>query len=477
MLAWFCALEFAACGHVTLNQRLDATAPSVSVRCLQVPPDPRCQTPRGALVGFAVSGGGSRAARYTAAIFEQLDHVSVKPADAEVRLMDEVDVISSVSGGSVASAYYVARRPTAPLRPDQAESDKFWPQFKSDMETDFECSMVTATIFNPANWSPSRSLSDVMAGRFAAKLYGELTLSDIATRAADPANGVPYLLINTTLYDGPHDKDANSDVWGRKFVFTGLPSHRFVSTAYRFGGGSVLDSAIEPVLLSNLASDWTSYPLARAVMSSATFPLVFRPLYVRDYAREPPVDVPLGDGGLYDNQGIETLLESTLEYVNDPAKARRLFIIAIDGSAPYAFSGSNFDEVPASVSIMERRASLFAQRYYEQSVLPNLPDAKTDPRVRILFVHFADPALAAIDQGKYLKLRAIGTRFHIAAEDVTLLDWSVHTQFSGGFKKQWYPGGPEQTLREAIEDSLKWAAERPMRPSRMNPAGGEDGHL
>ncbi len=83
MLGWLCALEFVACGHVTLNQRLDPTTQSKSVRCLQVPPDARCQTPRGALVGFAVSGGGSRAARYTAAVFEQLDQVSVKRADAD----------------------------------------------------------------------------------------------------------------------------------------------------------------------------------------------------------------------------------------------------------------------------------------------------------------------------------------------------------------------------------------------------------
>src|SRR5689334_18107905 len=48
-------------------------------------------------VGIAVSGGGSRAANFTAACFFALEDAGIMP---------HVRYISSVSGGSVAAAYY-----------------------------------------------------------------------------------------------------------------------------------------------------------------------------------------------------------------------------------------------------------------------------------------------------------------------------------------------------------------------------------
>ena len=75
--------------------------------------EPECTTPApdaDVLVGVAVSGGGSRAAMFAAAGLEALGKLRVGPEHRS--LLEQVSYISSVSGGSLASAYYVVRKPT-----------------------------------------------------------------------------------------------------------------------------------------------------------------------------------------------------------------------------------------------------------------------------------------------------------------------------------------------------------------------------
>jgi hypothetical protein len=60
------------------------------------------------LVGVALSGGGSRAALFAAAGLEALGRVRVPGGGS---LLEWAGYISSVSGGSVAAAYYASRKP------------------------------------------------------------------------------------------------------------------------------------------------------------------------------------------------------------------------------------------------------------------------------------------------------------------------------------------------------------------------------
>lgn len=76
--------------------------------CTQPAPD------REVLVGLSVSGGGSRAALYAASAFETLSQLRVGPEQHS--LLEQVSYISSVSGGSLASAYYNVLKPPARCR-------------------------------------------------------------------------------------------------------------------------------------------------------------------------------------------------------------------------------------------------------------------------------------------------------------------------------------------------------------------------
>src|SRR2546425_550538 len=58
------------------------------------------------LLMLAFSGGGTRAAALDYGVLEELARTGVGPPSEQHRLLDEVDLISSVSGGSFTAAYY-----------------------------------------------------------------------------------------------------------------------------------------------------------------------------------------------------------------------------------------------------------------------------------------------------------------------------------------------------------------------------------
>ena len=61
------------------------------------------------IIGIAFSGGGSRAAYFSAAGLEALSRLRLSPQSPS--LLERVAYISSVSGGSVASSYFVMEKP------------------------------------------------------------------------------------------------------------------------------------------------------------------------------------------------------------------------------------------------------------------------------------------------------------------------------------------------------------------------------
>src|SRR4029450_13712058 len=65
----------------------------------------------GLLVGLAISGGGSRAATFAAAVLEALARIPVRDAGGQRSVLERGQDISSVSGGSLATGYFAARKP------------------------------------------------------------------------------------------------------------------------------------------------------------------------------------------------------------------------------------------------------------------------------------------------------------------------------------------------------------------------------
>ncbi len=64
-------------------------------------------------VVLAFSGGGNRAAALSYGVLEELARTEIVWEGQRRRLLDEVDMISSVSGGSFTAAYYALYSPTS----------------------------------------------------------------------------------------------------------------------------------------------------------------------------------------------------------------------------------------------------------------------------------------------------------------------------------------------------------------------------
>ena len=62
------------------------------------------------MVSLAFSGGGTRAAAFSFGVLQELDRTRIRDRGKNVSLLDRVDFVSGVSGGSVLAAYYGLRK-------------------------------------------------------------------------------------------------------------------------------------------------------------------------------------------------------------------------------------------------------------------------------------------------------------------------------------------------------------------------------
>jgi predicted acylesterase/phospholipase RssA len=336
--------------------------------------DPDCVTPApdsDILVGLAVSGGGSRAALFAAAAMEALAKIRIGPEHRS--LIEQVGYISSVSGGSLASAYFAVRKPTheTPVLTQDGkmteEYQAFFNGFKNDMTQDFESMVLKRQIFgfrpfNPA-WA-ARSLFDIVD-----ESLGGMRYDGLARRQAQGDS--PRLIINTTLYNN-----------GRRFILTALPQedsqYDILADVKRLSPTKKLDEENERFLRTKWETLLSVTPqdikmnvcpirVAAAVTASMSFPPVVGPLTFR--VENTDQYWHAGDGGLADNTGAESLLMVFLKKVQEK-KARRAVIITLDSSFPFSIGGEvlnhraegftfmsyDFSRIPA---IMEERATAY----------------------------------------------------------------------------------------------------------------------
>ena len=347
---------------------------------LQAAERPECVTPatdHDVLIGLAVSGGGSRAALFAAGAFEALSKIRVGPEQRS--LLEQVSYISSVSGGSMASSYFVARKPgrTVPmLAPDGAvtqEYQDFFSRFKEDMKFDLEGLILRRQLFrlrwiNPA-WT-AWSLAELLDESY---LNG-MTFKELAVREAEGDS--PRLLVNTTLYNN-----------GRRFVVSTLPreasQYDVFHELHHIGGARKIDDEGEQILRTRWESlhsvtpediklDTCPIRVAAAVVGSMSFPPVVGPISFKVKGEDKYWHV--GDGGLADNTGAESLLMVFLKKLQE-GKARRALIISFDSSFPFLVGGEelgsraegftlfsyDFSRIP---SIMEERATAYRAWFF-----------------------------------------------------------------------------------------------------------------
>jgi hypothetical protein len=183
------------------------------------------------------SGGGTRAAALSYGILEKLRNTKIRWEGEERRLLDEVDVISSVSGGSFTAAYYGL------FHEGLFDPEKFQKVF---LYRNIEGELV-ASLFNPINWlrlaSPTFGRIELAADLYDQEIFREKSFSDLVNQGRRP-----FLMINAT-----------DITMGSQFTFA---QDQF----------------------DLLCSDLSGVRVARAVAASSNFPVAFTPLIMNNYA-------------------------------------------------------------------------------------------------------------------------------------------------------------------------------------------------
>jgi NTE family protein len=219
------------CAHYPVNHSLDQYAPDAGYRVKNMGSPENSED---ILFILSFSGGGTRAAALSYGLLEELARTEISMGGRKRRLLDEVDVISGVSGGSFTAAYY------------GLFGDRIFEDFEEKfLRKNIQGSLIFNKFFFIPNWFRLMSLnfdsSDLAAELYNKNVFDGGTFGDIAARKG------PAVIINATdLTEG-----------------TTFP---FLQEWFDL-----------------ICSDLSSYPVARAAAASSAVPLVLSPISLRNY--------------------------------------------------------------------------------------------------------------------------------------------------------------------------------------------------
>jgi NTE family protein len=240
------------------------------------------------LVGLAFSGGGTRAAAFSYGVLSELERVPVRGASSP--MIDRLDFISGVSGGSVMAAYYGLKKRDALL--------DFRERFllrnaEESIRTNVSLVNIGRALGGGVNDAAgfTRWLDD--------NLFGGATFGQFR------AVGRPRVWINA------------SDIYNR--------------TPFVFGATA----------FSAMCSDIDKYPLADAVAASAAVPVAFAPIVMKTYSGQCSDPLPDWIVRARDNRNAPPLLRSFAQAISRYHSGQVPYIKLLDGGLVdnYGLSG------------------------------------------------------------------------------------------------------------------------------------------
>ena len=318
------------------------------------------------LVVLAFSGGGTRAAAFSYGVLEELRRTEIVGSNGNrIRLLQEVDVITGVSGGSFTALAYG-------LYGEKLFDDYEQRFLKRDVQGD-----LVTRFLSPGNWS---ALWSEGWGRseMAAQLYDEILFQGATFRDLDNKDGPLIVATATDISTGSRLAFTQSD-------------------------------------FDLLCSDVETVPLSRAAAASSAVPLVLSPVTLNNYGgscgfrfpswaeameSQGPLSRPAGralqrykemksfqdsgsrpyihlvDGGLADNLGMRSVLEvmEVLESARTTGRrtrldqVRRIAVFVVNSlSAP----NTNWDKSvrpPNDIVILLKATGVPIDRYSYEAV-------------------------------------------------------------------------------------------------------------
>jgi len=379
---------------------------------------------RSMLMFVSLSGGGARAAAFGYGVLDALQQTRVQWRGEATSLLDQLDVISGVSGGSIIAAYYAAF------------GAQTFPAFEQQfLRQNFQDNLIS-NMLRPGNLydlsSPWFGRSNLLERRLA-ELYRGKTFGDLVDRP-----GLPRLLVSATDLS----LGTSFEFTWRQFslICSDLGS---VPLSFAVAASSAVPIALSPMALKNHNSTCLQ-PIDLASSGSADY----RVRLLRDSQRsyldaEGRPFIHLVDGGLADNLGLRSLLDrsqadggirGSVRKVSS-AKIQKLVIIAVNAERDPTERIDASDRVPSTVQVMDTLLFGTGARATQETLgllrdtaqawrreLRDIAASDDDPfapeaQIHVINVNLRDaPEL----MGRRLLLQ-IPTAFSIPQEDVTRL--------------------------------------------------------
>jgi len=422
----------AGCSHYPVNAPLEKYDPTYGYRGRNMrEPGKKVDL----FMTLSFSGGGTRAAAFSYGVLEALKKTEVTVDGKKTRLLDEIDAITGVSGGSFTAAYY------------GLFGDRIFTDFEEKfLKKDIQWELTSGLLFNPYNWgrvfSPYFDRSDLAAEYYDKHVFGGATFGDMMQRKGT------MVFINAT-----------DMVHGTRVAFT-------------------QDS------FDLICSDLSSFPVARACAASSAVPIILSPITLKNYAGSCDFKMPealqkameerklpnrqfdlannilpfldskrkpylhLVDGGVADNLGLRAMIER-ITLLGDAWKAlqagglpdvHKVVIIIVNAETEIDTKWDRQDYMPAFAAMLDSFSSIALSRYSVETValvremLPRwadevrrgrCPEGKisTEPGscgdVQFYFVELKFDALKDEAERSYFK--RLPTSFSLKPEDVDKL--------------------------------------------------------
>jgi NTE family protein len=376
------------------------------------------------LVVLAFSGGGTRAAAFSYGVLETLRRTEVTGPKGRIRLIDEVNVITAVSGGAFTALAY------------GLYGDKLFDTYeKQFLKRDVQGELI-ARFLNPANWpelqSPTWGRSEL-----AAQLYDEILFNGATFADLDRRDG-PLIAVSAT--------DLST---GARLFF---------------------DQGFFDVICSDL----DTVPLSRAAAASSAVPVILSPVTINNYggtcnyqlpswvlAFTNPATTPrpaarasqrlkelaayndsmhrpylhLVDGGVADNVALRGVLDiiegfEALHLLGQPTPldhVRRIIIFVVNSHSSPTTTWDENENSPGSIQVLLKATGVPIERYsFETMELLRDTVARwnTFRRIRdsVAFSADRDPALKEVVNAPDIDLYAIDVSFP-ALEDKAEFDY------------------------------------------------------
>lgn len=357
---FFALLFVSGCAHYPVN---DPLGQALAPKPVRFAPGDSQENTDSLFVVLTFSGGGTRAGALSYGVMKALRDTNIVWKGKKKSLLAEVDLISSVSGGSFTSAYYG-------LFGDKIFTE-FEPKFlKRDLQRE-----LLHKYLQP--WTALKTLSpfygriDMAAEIYHQTIFEKKTFADLQARG-----GKPFLIINATnLY------------LGERFEFT-------------------------PEQFALMGSDISKVQIARAVAASSAFPFLLSPVSFKNYGGDPAIErqewlqnalqdyqlnrrryqkakntlvyldaknhpyVHLMDGGLSDNIGLRTVIDSlgdsdhegSLRQLLNQGRIERLLVIAVNARTAAPDNMDTKASPPGLKSVAMKTATVSMDNYSFESV-------------------------------------------------------------------------------------------------------------